>query len=232
MQKNPMAPKKKKPNRIPLIVGGLAAAIIIALAFAVNFLLHNDSSGPKQQMQMVTLVTPPPPPPPKVVEKPPEPIKQEEKIDTPKDMPAEKPDAAPPDRPPQNLGLDANAGLGSDAFGLQAKRGGANLIGGTGGKNAGSLYGWYAGVISRDLQKTANDIIQKEGGIPPGKWENVTFEVAVDVFGKVTRFSIIRSSGNDRIDAAVKKALEMGHSYEPPPPGMPKVMRFAVTLQG
>ncbi|MDR3631667.1 MAG: TonB C-terminal domain-containing protein [Desulfocapsaceae bacterium] len=226
-----MAPKKKKPNRIYLVVGGVAVAMVVGLVFAVNFLLHNDSGGPKQQMQVVTLVTPPPPPP-KVVEKPPEPIKQEEKIDTPKDMPAEKPEEATPERPPQNLGLDTNAGLGSDAFGLQAKRGGSNLIGGTGGKNAGSLYGWYAGVVSRDLQKTANDIIQKEGGIPPGKWEKVTFEVMVDVYGKVTKYSIIKSSGSEKIDGAVRKALDEAHGFEAPPPGMPKVMRFAVSLQG
>ncbi len=200
---------------------------VAGLVLVVSLLLQNDEGGRKKQIQMVTLLAPPPPP--KIVEKLPEPEKLEEEIETPpEEKPAEEPDPAK-EPPPENLGLDADAGLGGDEFGLQAKKGGSSLIGGNG---TGSLYGWYANIVSNNLQKTANDIIQKEGGVPPGKWKKVTFEVMVDVFGKVTKYSIVRSSGNERIDGAVKKALQMGHTFEPPPPGMPKVMKFAVSLQG
>jgi len=225
---------KKKPSKInPMYVmtGGAACLILAAVVLVVIFIPRGDEGGRKKQMQTVTLVTPPPPPPPKVVEKPPEPEKVQEKIETPKELPMEKPQPVSPEPPSSaNLGVDADAGVGGDAFGLQARRGGGNLIGGSGG--GGSLYGWYAGQISTKLQKTANDIIQKEGGVPPGKWEKVSFEVTVDVFGKITKFSILKSSGNPKIDDAVKNALQMAHSFEPPPPGMPKILRFAVSLQG
>ncbi len=231
-----MASKKQQLNKryIYLITGGIVLVIVAALVMGIRSLLHNDGGMQQKHVQMVTIVTPPPPPPPKVEEKPPEPPKIEEKIEVPKEeLSVDKPDDTSKDLPPSdNLGLDAEAGLGSDAFGLAAKKGGSSLIGGTGGKNAGSLYGWYANVVSNKLQKTANDIIQKDGGIPTGKWDKVTFEVMVDVFGKVTKFSILKSSGNEKIDGAVKQALQMAHTFEPPPPGMPKVMKFAVSLQG
>jgi len=229
--------RQKRTSKIKplhLVTGGVALLIIVAVALVAIFFPHGGDGSRKKQMQTVTIVTPPPPPPPpKVVEKPPEPIKEQEKIETPKEeLPTEKPEPIAKEPPTSsNLGLDANAGVGSDAFGLQAKRGGASIIGGSGG-NGGSLYGWYANQLSTSLQKTANEILQQEGGIPPGKWDKVSFEVSVDVFGKISKFTILKSSGNPKIDEAVKKALQMAHTFEPPPPGMPKVLRFAVLLQG
>lgn len=230
-----MASQKQKSGIKPLhlVTGGVALCLLVAVAVLIFILPHGDDGSRRKQMQTVTIVTPPPPPPPPKVEKPPEPIKEKEKIETPKEeLPTEKPEPVAKEPPTSShLGLDANAGAGSDAFGLQAKRGGTSIIGGGGG-SGGSLYGWYANQISTNLQKSANEILQQEGGIPPGKWEKVSFEVSVDVFGKITKFSILKSSGNPKIDEAVKKALQMAHNFEPPPPGMPKVLRFAVSLQG
>jgi periplasmic protein TonB len=224
--------KSQKFKPIHLITGGAACVLLIAVLFAVKFIPSSDEGGRRKQIQTVTLVTPPPPPPPpKEIEKPPEPQKVQEKIETPKDMPLEKPQPVSQEPPPSaNLGVDADAGVGGDAFGLQARRSGSNLIGGSQG--GGSMYGWYAGQISNNLQKTANEIIQREGGIPPGKWEKVSFEVTVDMFGKISKFAILKSSGNQKIDDAVKKALQAANAFEPPPPGMPKVLKFAVSLQG
>lgn len=223
---SPKPPQSKK--RFFFIAAGAVLVLGAIFALLISLLLKNDGGGRKKQIQMVTLLAPPPPP--KIEEKLPEPEKQEEKIEEPpEEKPAEKPEPAKEPPPPQNLGLDADAGLGGDAFGLEARKGGSSLIGGGG---AGSPYAWYAGQISNSLQKTANEIIQREGGIPPGKWGKVSFEVKMDMFGKIAKFSILKSSGNPKIDDAVKKALQMAHSFEPPPPGMPKVLRFAVSLQG
>lgn len=229
-----MTTKKKTSKNKPLyIITGGAACLLIMVVVLVFIFLPKDDGGQRKQMQTVTLVAPPPPPPPppKEVEKPPEPEKVEDEIEAPKDMPMDKPPPIAQEAPPAaNLGVDADAGVGGDSFGLQARRGGSNLIGGSQG--TGSLYGWYAGQISTSLQKSANDIIQREGGIPAGKWSKVSFEVTVDVFGKITHHAIIKSSGNQKIDDAVKRALQTANAFEPPPPGMPKVMRFAVSLQG
>lgn len=231
-----MAAKKRtsKIKPIHLITGGAACVLLAAVVLVVILLPGGDDGGRRKQMQTVTLLTPPPPPPPppKEIEKPPEPEKVEEKMEAPKDMPLEKPEPVSQEPPPAaNLGLDAEAGVGGDAFGLQARRGGSNLIGGSRG-GGGSLYGWYAGQISTNLQKAANEIIQREGGIPSGKWAKVSFEVTVDMFGKISKFSILGSSGNQKIDDAIKRAVQSANTFEPPPPGMPKVLRFAVSLQG
>ncbi len=224
-----MAAQKKQSNKqFFLIVGGVLVVLLIGVFFLVKFLMSNEGTNRQKKPQMVTLLAPPPTPP-KVEEKIPEPEKQEEKIEKPEEKPDDKPEPPKEAPPPQNLGLDANAGLGSDGFGLEARRGGSNLIGGGG---AGSPYAWYAGQLSTSLQKVANDIIQREGGVPTGKWGKVSFEVTVDVYGKISHYSIIKSSGNQKIDDAVKKALQAANAFEPPPPGMPKVMRFAVSLQG
>lgn len=234
---NSMATKNKKKtskNKPLYIITGGAACLLIVVLVVVFIFLPKDDGSQRKQVQTVTLVTPPPPPPPpppKEVEKPPEPEKVEEKMETPKDMPTDKPPPISHEPPPSaNLGVDADAGVGGDSFGLQARRGGGNLIGGSQG--GGSPYGWYAGQLSTSLQKSANEIIQREGGIPAGKWTKVSFEVTVDVFGKITHHAIIKSSGNQKIDDAVKRALQSANAFEPPPPGMPKVMRFAVSLQG
>lgn len=222
------ATKKQSNTKFLFLVGGVMLVLIAGVFFLVKFLMNTEESNRQKKPTMVTLVAPPPPPP-KVEEKIPEPEKQEEKIEEPEEKPAETPEPPKDAPPPQNLGLDANAGLGSDGFGLEARRGGSNLIGGNG---PGSPFAWYAGQISTSLQKTANEIIQREGGIPQGKWAKVSFEVTVDAYGKITHHAIIKSSGNQKIDDAVKRALQTANTFEPPPPGMPKVMRFAVSLQG
>lgn len=223
-----MAAKKTpiKKSHFYILIGCAAVVFLVLVTMGLRVLLREDEGKRRKQIQMVTLLTPPPPP--KVEELPPEPVKQEEKIETPPEKPDDQPEP-PKEMPAQNLGIDADAGLGGDAFGLEARRGGSNLIGGGG---AGSIYGWYANQVSSSLQKAANQLIQQEGGVPPGQWKKVSFEVTVDVFGKIQKFSITSSSGNDRIDGAVKRALQMSQNFEPPPPGMPKVMRMSVILQG
>lgn len=209
------------------IVGAVAFLLITVSAFAVHMLIQDDGSGRQKQLQMVTLLVPPPP---KVEEKPPEPEEPEEKIETPEEekLADEQEDSSQDLPPSEELGLDADAGLGSDGFGLKAKKGGQSLIGG----NGDSLYGWYASLISSDLQKLANDIIQQEGGIPTGQWQKVRFELKLDVFGNIQGFFLLSSSGNEKIDKAVNEALRRKNQFEPPPPGMPKVLKVDVILQG
>lgn len=220
------APKKQSNKQFFLIVGGVLVVLLIGVFFLVKFLMSNEGTNRQKKPQMVTLIAPPPPPP-KVEEKMPEPEK-EEKIETPEEKPLETPEQPKDAPPPQNLGLDANAGLGSDGFGLEARRGGSSLIGGNG---PGSPFAWYAGQISASLQKVANENLQRQGGAPKGQWGKISIEITMDMFGKIAKYNILKSSGNPIIDEALTKALQSAGSFEPPPPGMPKVMRFAVLLK-
>lgn len=205
----------KKQNVLIASVVGVFALCVAVLVFSVFFTGKVEQR--KKEIQMITLLPPPPPPvdippPPKVEEK------VEEQIQQP-DEPEQEAAA-----PPQELGVDAEAGLGDD-FGLKARKGGQGLIGGQGG----SIYGWYTNVLSTDLQKMVNEIIQKEGGLPEGKWRTVV-KIELDVYGKIKKFSIIGSSGNHKLDAAVNKALASAQVNEPPPPGMPRIMKLSFTI--
>lgn len=232
---NSMATKNKKKtskNKPLYIITGGAACLLIVVLVVVFIFLPKDDGSQRKQVQTVTLVTPPPPPPPpppKEVEKPPEPEKVEDKMEAPKDMPMDKPPPISQEPPPSaNLGVDADAGVGGDSFGLQARRGGGNLIGGGG---SGSPFAWYAGQISTSLQKLANDNLQRQGGAPKGQWGKISVEITMDMFGRIAKYNVLKSSGNPIIDEALTKALQSAGSFEPPPPGMPKVMRFAVLLK-
>lgn len=215
-----------KKHFIPIACGALCL-LVTASAFSIYMLVQDDGGSRQKKPTMVSLVLPPPP---KIEEKPPEPEEPEEKIEKPEEEKlADEPEESAPDLPPsEQLGLDADAGLGSDGFGLAANKGGRSLIGG----NGNSLYGWYANLISSDLQNLANEIIRQEGGIPPGKWQKVRFELKLDVFGTIQRFALLTSSGNDKIDNAVNEALRQKNKFEPPPPGMPHVLKVDVILKG
>jgi TonB family protein len=210
--------KKKTAKKQNVLIGSVVGVFILCVAVLV-FTVFFTGKGEqrKKEIQMITLLPPPPPPvdippPPKVEEK------VEEQIEQP-DEPEQEADA-----PPQELGVDAEAGLGDD-FGLKARKGGQGLIGGQGG----SIYGWYTNLLSTDLQKMVNEIIQKEGGLPDGKWRTVV-KIELDVYGKIKKFSIIGSSGNQKMDAAVNKALASAQVNEPPPPGMPRIMKLSFTI--
>lgn len=224
-----MAHKNKRltGKHIMIIAGGAGLLMVCLTVFVFSVLISDEGPQRKRQTQMVTLL--PPPPPPKIEEQPPEPEEQKEKIaePEPEEKPNEPEDVADDLPPAEELGLDADAGLGSDAFGLKAKKGGRGLIGG----NGGSIYGWYTGIISADLQKLVNKIIQERGGVPEGKWRTIV-RVVLDEFGNIKTFSIIGSSGNDKMDGAVLEALKSATLGETPPPGMPRVLKLSFSARG
>lgn len=224
-----MSKQKKRISRkqVLFIVAGTSLILLCLMVIAFNSMF----SGPKQQRkkttQMVTLL--PPPPPPKIKELPPEPqeVKQEKIQEQLADLGPNTPDTPPDNTPPaQDLGVDAEGTAGSDGFGLQGRKGGRGLLVGGGG---GTGYGWYTNRISVDLQRMVNEIIQKEGGLPEGKWRTVV-KIELDVTGKIKTFSIIGSSGNQKLDAAVNKALASANLTESLPPGMPRIMKLSFTI--
>ncbi len=224
--------KKKKPSLFKIRV----LAIVITLIFLatgvyiIKALISDDSGKRKRQIQKITLLKPPPPPPPEIKEKPPEP--EEEKIKEPE--PEETPEEAETDDGPidDNLGLDADGTGGGDNFGLVGKKGGRDLIGGD--YSASYLmrkYAWYMAIIQDELRKRVNQHMEENGGIPKGNLV-AYIKITLDENGMITNIVLKHSSGNGKMDTAVKEAILLTQLEEPPPQGLPKVMELKITSRG
>jgi protein TonB len=234
-----VAPKKKKKTDTStlIIYGVVGIAFLGGIAFLVSLMLSDSSHRKREKIAVIKLLKPPPPP----VEKPPEPEvpkevpKQEviEDIPQPQDTPQ---DDQPQDTPAgQDLGVDAEGGAGSDGFGLVGKKGGRGITlgGGGGGLSNASLlakYGWYTKKVEKELWQRVKSILDKDGGIPKGK-HSATVHLVLNGTGTITRFKLLGSSGNEKIDEALKSALSALKISEPKPDGMPNGLTLKVSSQ-
>lgn len=224
-------PNKKK--FIFITVAGLVVVIFLISGIGVLKLLLKDDPGRRvRKIQRVTLVKPPPP---KKVEKPPEPeIKKEKEIVEPEPEetpPEEMDDPGNDDTPPgEDLGLDSDGTGGSDGFGLRAKKGGRSLIGGGGSQSLMRRYAWYTRILQDELREKVNTYLEDKKELPRGKHKMV-LSLSFDMVGNMKGFSIVRSSGNTRVDEAVGKAIKGFQASETPPEEMPRTMKVKVTFK-
>jgi len=237
--------KKKKQEKNPWL--GTAVVLLIfagLIGLLAKTLLSGGSSGPKKQIQVITLIKPPPP---EVKEKPPETeVPKEapkEVMETPVEAPTpqNQPDSAADDSPPagENLSVDGEGGAGDNAFGLGAKKGGrAITLGGTGGGGGGlsrlsllSKYSGYSHKMQTDIEKGVKKVLDQSGGRPKGKQQTLV-KLTLSPDGTVLKYTIVGSSGIDRLDAAFRTALNGLRLSEPPPEGMPSSMTLRITTQG
>lgn len=219
---------------------GLMAVVVAMLGAGVYFVktvLSDDDVRKKKPIAIVTLMKPPPPP--QVKEKPleqPKEIEQKEEIVDPVQQNEPTPQANDQDNTPagDRLGLDAEGGAGSDAFGLIGKKGGRSLIAGEGG-GMGKLsllskYAGYTHLMQAEIRKIVMKYLEEEGGIPRGKLQAVA-RVSVRSDGTIADCKIIGSSGNHTMDNTIRKALSQFKVSEPPPDGMPRTMDIRLTYQ-
>jgi periplasmic protein TonB len=234
--------KQGRPWLIPTLVLSVFAVLIGGM---VKMVLLDGGSKPQKQIQVITLIKPPP----EVKEKLPEPQVPKEapkqSIETPSEAPSPQDQSQDnaDDSPPagDNLSVDGDGGAGDNAFGLGAKKGGrAITLGGNGGGGGGngmnrlsllSKYGGYSRRMQNDIEKKVKQVLEKEGGRPKGKQQTlIKLTLAQD--GSVLKYSIVGTSGVDRLDAAFKSALNGLRMSEPPPDGMPSTMTLRITTQG
>ncbi|MBI5237022.1 MAG: TonB C-terminal domain-containing protein [Deltaproteobacteria bacterium] len=229
---------------------GLLALMVVMAGAAVYFVkvvLSDDSPRKKSSVAIVTLLKPPPPP--QIKEKPPEPeqvkeVQQKEEVFTPGLQDVVNQDSKPAgeqDNTPagDNLGLDAEGTAGGDAFGLVGKKGGRSLLAGGGGSGGGGLgnlslltkFAGYAQIVETEIRKRVMKRLDEEGGVPRGKLQAVA-RVSVDSNGAIVDYRIIGSSGNHKMDDAVKQSLGNLKISAPPPDGMPRTMIIKITSLG
>jgi periplasmic protein TonB len=200
---------------------GALFAILMLLGFVwfVRTMMASKISKPERLIQTVQIIRPPPPPPPDQPPPPPQKTLQE----IPKDTPQPKPDEqqqAPPDQP---LGLAAEGTAGSDAFGLAARSGGGDLIGGTGT----APFAWYTNRI--------RDAIQEKLAATPctrsGKG-SLSIHVLMEADGRVKQINLATSTGDQKLDHCVGSALtSITRMNDPAPPGLPEQITMQIAFR-
>lgn len=147
-------------------------------------------------------------------------IKEEAKVEEPKEAPADAND----EPPPGPLGLDQDAQGPGDQFNLVGRPGGRGLLGGGGG---GSRWGWYASIVQQQIESALR---------ANAKTRNVVMQVQIrlwaDGSGRVTRVQLVSSTGDPEIDAAIRGEVLAGITLrEPPPNDMPMPMVARITAR-
>ena len=211
-----MNKRRRPPRWVPVVVGG--AAICLAIFGVYLWARHMMSAKPqkvRQVPQVVQLIRPPqdtPPPPPPPPEKEEEPIAQDQP--TP-DQTADSPD--------QQLGLDADASAGGDAFGLAARKGGADLVGtGT------AIFGRYTALVKEAIQDTLAD----DDAVRHGNYSAIV-RVWLANDGSVERAVLVQGTGKRDVDKAIEQALlHVRRVAEAPPLEMPQPIVLKVVSKG
>lgn len=211
-----MSQQKSFARFVPLIAGAaIVLIVVIGLIWAIRGMMQDKPDQPKRQVaQVIKLVRPPPPPP-----EPPPPPPPEEKIE--EQLPQETPEETPPDEaaPAEQLGIDAEGVAGGDGFGLAARKGGRDLLGG-----GGAVFAWYTGRLKDAILNMLSD----DERIRKGKYQ-VTVRVWVGSDGKVERIKLQSTSGSRELDSAIEDVLQkMGRMDEAPPLEMPQPVTLRI----
>ena len=198
--------------RAPLIVAVLTC---IGITYAVKVLSKADGGGSRKdnttmvQIQLPPAPPPPPPPPPPPEQMKEEMIKQEEEKE-------EEPDPTPAEstaiKGPPGGGPSLAAARPGNFF---AKRS-------DGGK---TKWGWYASQVQTRIgELLRNNPRTKKASIP-----SIDVRIWADLStGKIQRASLVSSTGDTALDAAIIEALQGGQLQQPPPEGMPMPITLRV----
>jgi TonB family protein len=184
---------------------GLAipGGILLVIGGVVLYFLHDTAGIRREAPPLPTLVAtlPPPPPPPPPPKQQPEPQKTEEQpkqVNQPKET----------NSAPKAITEAGPAQAGSDAFGIQAGSGDGNV--GSGGGFGDTNYTRYLG--SALQQSVQND----------DRVNHLIFTadmaVWIDANGHVTRASVLKSTGDSKIDQDLVAALQEMPALDEPPP--------------
>ena len=213
-----MSSAQGRPSRwVPVAIG--AVGILVAISAVWLWALHmmgQKTTTVREVPQVVQLIRPPPealPPPP-----PPPPEKVEEPL------PKDQPDPSPtPDNAANQLGIDADASAGGDAFGLAARRGGADLLGtGT------AIFGHYTALLKDAIQ----DKLSEDEKVRRGSYA-VVVRVWVASDGSILRVALVQSSGRRELDTAIEQALARPTRVaEAPPLEMPQPVTLKIVSRG
>lgn len=207
---------RRNVSRLTGAIGGIA--LLLGFIWFVHTMMSAKTSQSVRQVETVQLIRPPPPPPPPPDEPPPPPP---EKTDDP--LPKDEPEPAPDNTPApadQPLGLDAEGSAGDDAFGLAARSGGSDLVGGTGRAPFGSY-----------TERVVDAIRDRLAGVACAKAArgSLSVHVILEADGKIKQVLLATTTGNRQVDQCIESALASTPGLgEPLPTGMPEQINLKI----
>ncbi|HEY3639076.1 MAG TPA: energy transducer TonB [Rhizomicrobium sp.] len=181
----------------------IPGAILLAIGGLVLYFLHDTAGIRREAPPLPTLIAslppPPPPPPPK---QQPEPEKKVEEQPKQVSQPKETNSA------PKTITEAGPAQAGSDAFGIQAGSGDGN-VGSGGGLNDGNYSRYLGTALQQSVQNNdrVNHLVF-----------TADMAVWVDANGHVTRASVLKSTGDSKIDQDLVATLQDMPALDEPPP--------------
>lgn len=210
--------RRSWPRRIARFAIGMI--LVCGLGTATYFLIIGMAKTEKKVVRMMTRITLPPPTPPP----PPKPPVPQKTAETPKlqepRIADKQPDKAPPkpQQPkPAVAPLTAEAGTGSNPYGLGVGDGSGNVIGGGEGGGEKGSYRIYSRIVSADVQSA----LKREDKLRFARFV-ADLRIWLDHAGRVTRVQMMGTSGDPAIDAAVARSVSGLAMREPPPKDMPQ----------
>lgn len=212
-----MSANRNSGRSLRLIAGAVVGVLLIfGFVSFVRTMMAGKTSKPDRQVQIVQIIRPPPPPPP---DQPPPPPPEKTVEPLPKDTPDEPPPNDEP-APQQQLGLDAEGSAGGDAFGLAARRGGSDLLGG----NGSSAFAWYTG----RLKDAVVDRLSSDSKIGQKKF-SVSVRVWIEPDGRIKEVKLITSTGSRELDERIESALSsLARLSDAPPLEMPQPVSLKI----
>jgi protein TonB len=212
-----MAAQRATRLKASRLAGGIAALVLIlGFVWFVRTMMAGKTVKASRQVQVVQIIRPPPPPPPDQPPPPPPPPKTEEVL--PKDEPEPKPDNEPPPAAP--LGLDAQGSAGEDAFGLAARRGGSDLLGG----NGSAAFAWY----TNRLKDAVLDKLSADKKIEAKKF-SLSVRVWIEADGRIKQVKLVTTTGDRELDQRIELALSsLTRLSESPPLEMPQPVSLKI----
>ncbi len=214
--------KSEKRDSLAPIVTGSAVLFLLLFggAFLARTILSHKVAGPKPPVAQIIHIVRPPPPPPDQPPPPPPPPKVEEQI--PKEAQEKTPDEQQPDVN-QQLGLDAQGAAGGDDFGLAARHGGSDLIGG-----GSDPFASYTSMV----KETVLQILSDDQRVRKGNYA-VVVRIWLARDGKVSRVALDQSSASrDQVAAIEQDLARVGRVAEAPPIEMPEPVTLRIVSKG
>ena len=211
-----MAGKRRQRRYLVRLAGGVVAVALIAgFVWFVRTMMAAKSGRPERQIETVQIIRPPPPPPDQPPPPPPE------KTDEP--LPKDKPEEPPPDNSPPPagpLGLDAQGSAGEDAFGLAARAGGGDLVGG----NGTAVFAWY----TNRVRDAIRDKLSADGRIGSKRF-SFTVLVWIEADGRIKQVKAVSSTGDGALDKAIEADVSsLQKLSDSPPLEMPQPIRLQI----
>jgi TonB family protein len=206
----------------------VAAAFVLVGAAWLLWTMANDHASTLRQIPPTPIValTPPPPPPPPPPPKNPPPEPEKIQNDVPQPQPTAQPKAAP-----QNLTINGPPQAGGDAFGLGAGNGQGSVVGGSAGPGGGGDGGFAEAAYTRYMTGFIQEAVQEDDRVTRAVFQ-IDVQLWVDRVGRITNASVVKSSGDPKLDHQVITVLLSTRLDQPPPSSFHNFFSHRITIRG